>query len=259
MVWVFSAFLVFLILILFFGWRHQGKIPQEFAGLTNDPGITFKRAVYPRRGAGTIPPFIYGSCFEGIYRDTAVAASTVINAEDAVLGTRLTFSFTRPLTLSLFCASGIDIFSASPVADEFRDIYLKRIDTGITDLKAWAKETDKAMMLLRGGDAATHLEHLADHFRAINERDHANLPGLRRGGFMVNDQGVTLFTTASSLLTRELIEEAFRLSQALSAAGYGMPGRSKTSDGALIRGVMILLVIAFVGFIMGVMILGLLQ
>jgi len=259
MAWAFFAFLVFLTLILFLGWRNYGKIPPEFAGLARDLGITFKRTGYPRGTAGTVHPFIYGPCFEGTYRDMAVAVSTVVNAEEAVLGRRLTFSFTRPLGLSLFCASGIDFFSAAPVADEFRDIYLKRIDTGIAGLKAWAKEADKAMMFLRGGDVVTHLVHLTGHVKEINERDSANLPGLRRMGFMINDQGMTLLVTEPSLLTREVVEEAFLISQALSVSGHGVPGGSKTPDGPFFTGIMIFLVIAFIGFIIGVMILRLLQ
>jgi len=259
MAWAFLAFLLFLTLVLFAGWRNYGKVPPDLAVLASDLGITFKRAGYPRGTTGTVLPFIYGSCFEGTYRDMALAASTVINAEEAVLGRRLTFSFIRPLDLTLFCAFGIDAFSSTPVADEFRDIYLNRVDTDIAGLKAWAKETDKATMLLRGGDVAAQLGELTDCARAINELDSTNLPGLRRVGFMVNNQGITLYVTEPSLLTRELIEEAFRLSQALSAAGYGMPGGSKKPAGPFFRGIVIILVIAFIGFIMGGMILRLLQ
>lgn len=259
MAWAVLAFLAFLFLILFAGWRSNGKVPPEFADLANDPGITLKRAGYSRRSAGPASPFMYGPCFEGIWRDVPVVVSTVIDEEKTVLGRRLAFSFIRPLHLALFCAFDIDAFSSAPVADEYRDVYLKRIDTGVADLKAWAKEGNQAGMLLLAGDVAVRLQRLTGHVKAINQHVGANLPGLRRAGFMINDHEVVLFVTEPSLLTRELVDDACQLSQALSGFGYGAPGESKRPEGLFCRRVAIFLAIALIGFILGTMILKLLQ
>jgi hypothetical protein len=172
------------------------------------------------------------------------------------MGTGLAFHFIRPLCLSLFCALYIDPFMATMIQDEYWDIYLNRVDTGIEALKAWARGKDKAMMLLRGGDVYTRLDRLAGIIQTINGLDGAALPGLRRAGFMVNDQGITLLVTDPSMLNRELVEEAFLLAQALSGSGFCMSGRSTAAPGRGVKVLVIILMVLFMGFVIGVMIVG---
>ena len=256
MVWAFLGFLVFLALIVVAGLRNYRKIPVELTKMASGLGIALVRTwATPGEGrAGS--PFQYGPCYTGTYRDLAVAVSTVVDNERGVMGTGLAFHFIRPLCLSLFCALYIDPFMATMIQDEYWDIYLNRVDTGIEALKAWARGKDKAMMLLRGGDVYTRLDRLAGIIQTINGLDGAALPGLRRAGFMVNDQGITLLVTDPSMLNRELVEEAFLLAQALSGSGFCMSGRSTAAPGRGVKVLVIILMVLFMGFVIGVMIVG---
>lgn len=253
MVWVLLVFLIFILLIVFAGLQSYGQLPPDFADLANGLGITPVRTWrHPGVGGGALP-VRYGSCYAGTYRDMEVAVFTVVDNDRGILGTGLTFRFIRPLSLSLFCSFHIDSFAATTIQDEYRDIYLKRVDTDIEDLKAWSGEKDKAMMLLRGGDVNTHLEHLTG---LVQGGDREGLPGLRRAGFMVSDQGVSLFVTKSAMLNRELVDEAFLLTQALSGSGLGMPGGAARAESHGLKVLAMIFLILFMGFIIGVMIVG---
>lgn len=256
MVWALLGFIGFLILIIFAGIRHCRNIPVEFKDLADDLGITLVRTWgFPGAG-GAAAPVRFGPCYAGIYRGMAVAVCIVVDNEGGVRGTGLVFRFIRPLSLSLFCALHIDSFTAETIQDEYRDIYLNRVDTGIAVLKAWAGEKDKAMMLLRGGDVYVRLGGLAGLIQGINE---AGLPGLRRAGFMVNDQGVTLLVTEPAMLNRELVEEAFLLCQVLSGSAFGKPGGSAREDRRGFKVLAMIFLVLFLGFIIGVMITGILK
>jgi hypothetical protein len=256
MVWAFLGFLIFLVLIVFGGLRNYRKIPPEFADLANGLGITLTRA-WISPGAGELAlPVRYGSCYTGTYRDMATAICTVVDNEDGAKGTGLVFRFIRPLTLSFFCVVNIDPFTAETISDEYRDIYLKRIDTGIEALKAWAGDKDKAMMLLRGGDVYTRLEHLVGLIQTINGIGGAGPAGLRRAGFMVNDQGVALLVEEPAMLSRELVDEVYLLAQTLSGSGFGIPGGSFTVKSQGFKVLVMILVVLFMGFIIGVIIAG---
>jgi hypothetical protein len=255
-VWAFLGFLIFMFLIIFKGLRNYRKIPVEFGNLANSLGITLVRTWATPGEGGASSPFQYGPCYAGTYRDLAVAVSTVVGNEGGMMGTGLVFRFIRPLSVSLFCALDIDPFTAMTIRDEYRDIYLKRIDTGIMGLKAWAGDRGKAMMLLRGGDVYAHLERLAGLVAGINGFDDAALPDLRRAGFMVNDQGITLLVAEPAMLNREIVEEAFLLAQVLSSSGFGMPGGLVRVESHGFKVLAMILLVLFMGFIIGVMITG---
>jgi hypothetical protein len=252
-IWAFLGFLIFLVLIIFAGVRHCRKIPAEFANLASGLGMTLVRTGGPAGVGGPASPFRYGPCYAASYRDLATALFTVVDNEGGVRGTGLAFRFIRPLSLSLFSAVNIDPFTAETIPDEYRDIYLKRVDTGIVALKAWAGEKDKATVLLRGSNVYTGLERLARLVQGINS---AGLPGLRRAGFMVNDHGVTLLVTEPALLNREFVEEAFLLAQVLSGSGFGKSYGSAKAESHGLKVLAMILLVLFMGFIIAVMIAG---
>lgn len=253
MIWAFLGFLIFLVLIIFAGLRHCQQIPAEFANLASGLGMTLVRTGGPPGVGGPALPVRYGSCYAGNYQDLATTLCTVVDHERGVRGAALVFRFIRPLTLSLFCAVNIDPFTTETTPDEYRDIYLKRVNTGIEGLKAWAGEKDKATMLLRGGNVYTGLELLARLVQGINS---AGLPGLRRAGFMVNDHSVTLLVTEPALLNREFVEEAFLLAQVLSSSGFGKSGGSEKAESPGLKVLAMILLVLFMGFIIAVMIAG---
>jgi hypothetical protein len=255
-VWAFLGFLIFLVLIVFAGLRDYRKIPPEFGNLANGLGITLVRTWATPGEDGVGSPFQYGSCYGGTYRDLAVVVSTVVDNKRGVMGTGLAFRFIRPLSLSLFCSLNIEPFTATTIQDEYRDIYLKRFDTGIEALKAWAGEKDKALMLIRGGDIYSRLEGLVGLIQAINEINRTSLAGLRRAGFVVNDEGVILLVKEPAMLNRELMDGAFLLAQAFSGSGFGMPRGSSKVESQGLKVLAMILVFLFMGFIIAVMIAG---
>lgn len=182
--------------------------------------------------------------------------SSVVNDQGSILGTSITFPFKRPLALSLFCAVNIAPFAATEIRDEYRDIYLKRVDTGVEVLKTWAKDKDKAGFLLRSGDVHEHLVRLSVYVQKINRSGAEDLNGLRQSGFVINDREVTLMVTNPAFLTRDIIEETYDLAQVLSGAGFGRSASVMPFERKGIILLAMVLLISFLLFILGAMIAG---
>lgn len=259
MVWAFLGFLIFLILIVFAGLRNYRRVPAEFADLARDLGIALVRSWEPPETGGSGSAIRYGPCYAGVYRESAIKIATVVDHERDVLGAGLSFRFMRPLSFPFFCALNVDPFAATMIRDEYRDIYLKRIETGIDALKTWAGDKDKATRLLQSGDVHACLARLAGLVLGGSGMDDAGLPGLRRAGFMINDRGMSLLVKDPVMLKHELVEAAFELCHAFSGSGFTMPGRFVVTRGRGLNVWAIMLLILFMGFIVGVMIMGILK
>lgn len=255
-VWAFLGFLIFLGLIIFAGLRNYRKIPVEFANVAHGLGITLERNWGFSSWDGAASPVRYGPCYTGTYRDLVVVISRTVDNEGRIIGTAFSLRLVRSLSLPLFGAFHIDPFASTIIADEYRDIYLKRVDAGIVGLKVWSSDQDKAMMLLQSGDVGTRLESLTTLLQRINS---TTLPGLPRAGFMVNDQVITLLVTDPAMLDRELVEGAFLLDQGLSGSGFGKPGGLVSAENRGSKVLAMMLLVLFMGFIIGVMVMGILK
>ncbi len=260
MIWAFGGFLIFLVLIVCAGLRNCSRVPVEFSDLARDLGITLVRSWESPETGGAGSPIRYGPCYAAIYRELAITVATVVDHQGGVLGTGLSFRFMRPLSFPFFCALNVDPFAATMIRDEYRDIYQKRIETGIDTLKAWAGEKDKATLFLQSGDVRTRLERLAGLvLRSSGMENHAGLPGLPRAGFMINERGISLLVKEPVMLNHELVEAAFGLCRTFSGSGFTLPGRSVVTRGRGLKVWAIMLLLLFMGFIVGVMIMGILK
>ncbi len=259
MVWVLLGFLICVVVIVFAGLRNYSRIPAEYAGLARDLGITLARTWESPETGGAGSPVRYGPCYAGVYQELTMAIATVVDHERGILGTGLIFRFMRPLSFPFFCVLNVDPFAATAIRDEYRDIYLKRVDTGIDTLKAWAGGKDKATRFLQSGDVRTCLERLASLVLRSGGIDDTGLPGLRRTGFVINDRGASLLVKEPVMINRELAEAAFELCRAFSGSSFTLPGRSVVTRGRGLKVWAIMLLLLFMGFIVGAMFTGILK
>ncbi len=256
MIWVFLAFLFFLAVIVFAGIRGGRKLPREIAATAERLGMTLKCKGDFSGWNGVRSSLRIGTVYAGMYRDLTAAVFTLVDHEGGKIGAALAFRFLHPLPFSLFSTFHLESFTTTEISDAYRDIYLEKIDAGVAGMKTWSREKDKTMMLLRSGDVGAHLKSLTDLLQRIDE---ASLPGLPRAGFVINDQGITLCVKDAALLDRELVERAYLLCRAVSGAGFGRPVGAVATEGRALKILATAFLVLFLGFIIGMMIMGILK
>lgn len=180
---------------------------QELLNILKENNLEIKKKWGVDGSQDNISIFGRGRYYESILKGIKMTCSKV-TVDGREEGVRIKFFFSSPLNLGLYCSWNTIFLTVKP---EGRDIFAKKVETGIEGLKCWAIKKDVVEKMFHSNQIITPIKLLLDTIKSGKGSKIDKLINLANY-FIIDDKSIVIFILSNfSLDVRSFLDTVSKI------------------------------------------------